>query len=83
MKTQNNNHIPTIYKLPVDINGLYADIDNCDPPLDVICVYDPKEPVKSGYTRYRLKDGSLADINLDDIIFAEWYELCELEIEKN
>lgn len=67
-----------IYRLPCTFTGLDAELDNCDPPADVIRV-DAGDPQAYGYTRYLLISGEIVDINIDQFDFADWFQLSELE----
>lgn len=67
-----------IYRLPCSYTGLDAEIDNCDPPADVIRV-DADAPQADGYTRYLLLSGEIVDINIDQFDFADWFQLSELD----
>lgn len=74
---------PAIYRLPVSMTGLQADVDSCDPPATLVPV-EPGDPLSPGCVdRYLTTDGHLIDCSIDSIDFGQWFEeeLEEVEAE--
>lgn len=59
-----------VYKLSMDFDGLLAVIKNHDKLIKLFLVVD-KQQSRPGYTRYRLTDDTLVDINSNDIALFE------------
>ena len=71
-----------IYRLPVSLAELDANIDNCDSPV-IEMVEEIDDPMSAGCVdRYITADGQLIDCSIDFVDFAVWFdeELEEVEV---
>jgi len=69
--------IPPIYRLPVTLTGLDADLDNVEPGNLVRCAPDSADSELSEgcVERYRTADGYLIDLSIDSVDMGAWYGL--------